>query len=189
MQPIPTISSPLQLSDTHPKMITQSPFLYRPYNHYPTAITPTFNTLSTNEQRISAFKVVGKRPNTSEITSEVPLKLCRTESNNYNSIDISKLLAPLNGNRLSDSRLLSMTNSYDSTARNDELNGICPLNLKKNTPNHETVTHSMRENNFDTACDLTIQQQQQQRIHNTFKSDINLNKPHIPYGYNAQGKL
>lgn len=188
MQPIPIskLTSPLQLNDTHPKMITHSPLIFRPYNHYPTAIAPTFNTLSTNEPRVSAFKVVGKRPNTSEITSDTPLKLCRTESNSYSSIDLSKLLAPLN--RDGDSKFLSMSNVYDSTSRSGELNGICPLNLKKNTLNHETVTHAMRDSNFEMACDLTTQQQQQ-KLPNTYQTDVNLSKPFIPYGYTAQGKF
>lgn len=192
MQPIPTLSSPMQLNDT--KMVTHSPALFRPYNHYPSTTASTFNTLSSSEPRVSAFKMVGKRANTSEITSETPLKLCRTESNYYNSIDFTKLLAPLNGNRIGDAKsMLSMSNSCDSTVRNGEPNGICPLDLKKNTLNQNTVTHSMRDNNFEMACDLTTQQeQQQQKILNTYKAnDVNLNKPIIPlpYPYTTQGNF
>lgn len=189
MQPIPTLSSPMQLSDTNTKIIPHSPLIFRPYNHYPITATPTFNALSTDEPRVSAFKVVGKRPNTSDIASETPMKLCRTEPNPFNPIELSKLLAPLNGNRVGDNKLLSMSNSCDSILRNGELNGICPLNLKKNTLNHETVTHSMRDsNNFEMACDLSMQQQQQHKIHNTYQTDVNLSKPLNPFGYTAQGK-
>lgn len=185
MQPIPTLSSPMQLSDTNAKMITQSPILFRPYNHYPTPNAPTFNTLSTDESRVSAFKVVGKRPSTSEIAPETPRKLSRTEPTPFNPIELSKLLAPLHVNRIADNKLLSMTHSCDSIHRNGEL---CPLNLKKNTLNHETVAHSMRDsNNFEMACDLSVQQQRQ-KIHSTYQTDVNLSKPLMPFGYTAQGK-
>lgn len=188
MQPIPTLSSPMQLSDTNTKMITHSPILFRPYNHYPTPNAPTFNALTTGEPRVSAFKVVGKRPSTSDIAPETPLKLSRTEPTPFNPIELSKLLAPLNANRIGNKKLSSVSNPCDSILRNGELNGICPLNLKKNTLNHETVTHSMRDSNgFEMACDLSMQQQQQ-KIHSSYQTDVNLSKPLIPFGYTAQGK-
>lgn len=192
MQPIPTLSSPMQLNDTNTKLIAQSSISFRPYNHFPTTIMPTFNTLSAQGPRASAFKVVGKRTKDANISSETPLKLCRTESNHYNSLDLSKLISPISGNYIGDSKLFTMSNSYDSTILNGELNGIAPLNLKKNnTQNHETVTHSTCDK-YEMAYDLTTTQQQQQqqpKIHNTYQTDVNLNKPVIQYRYTAQGNL
>lgn len=182
MQPIPTLSSPMQLNDTHTKMITQSSMIFRPYNHFPTTIPPTFNTLSAHEPRVSAFKVVAKRPKNPDIISEIPRKLSRTDTNHYNSLNLSKLLSTVNGN--------CMASAYDSTILNGELNGICPLNLKKNnnTLNHETVTHSTCDN-FEMAYDLTTTHQQQPKINATYQTDVNLNNPVIQYRYTAQGNL
>lgn len=189
MQPIPTLSSPMQLNDAHTKMLAQSSIMFRPYNHFPTTITPTLNALNSSEPRVSAFKVVGKRPKTVDISSEIPLKLCRTETNHYNTLDLSKLISPINGNYIGDAKSLSMPNSYDSTTLSGELNGLCPLNLKKNnTLNHETVTHSKCDN-YDMAYDLTTTQHQQPKIHNSYQTDANLNKPVIQYRYTAQGNL
>lgn len=179
MQPIPTHSSPLQLNDTHTKVNLQSPIIFRPYNHYPLA--PTFNALDTTEPRRSAFKrVVSKRSNTADIPSDIPLKLCRTKSHQYNSHNLSKLIPSINGNCSGDD------------SRNDEPNGIFPLNLKMNTINrHETVTHSTCDN-YEMAYDLTThpQQQQQPKINNVYQSDANSHKQQIiQYQYTAKGNF
>lgn len=193
MQPIPTISSPGQLIDTHTKMVAQSPIIFRPYNHFPTTVTPSFDKLSTNEPRISAFEVVSKRPKTADIPLEPPLKFRRIESNHYNSLNLSKLISPSsNGNRIGDGKLsISLSKVYDSTSLSGKPNGTYPLNLEKNTLNHETASHLTCET-FERACDLTThhqhQQQQPPKVSNKlYKNDLNLQKPVIEYRFTEQG--
>lgn len=188
MQPIPTLSSPIQLSDIHTKMIAQTPMIFRPYNHFPITITPTLNTINTKEPRVSAFKVVRKRPKIADVTLETPMKFCRTEPNHYNSLDLSKLI---NRNCIDDGKPLSMPNSYNSTIPNVEPNALCPLNLKKNTLHHETITHSMCTDSFEMPCDLTVHhhQQPQPKFNNSYQNDVKLHKPVIQYRYVAQGNF
>lgn len=169
----------MQLNQIDTKMIPQRPIIFRPYNHFPTTITPTFDALNTNEPRVSAFKVVAKRPIIPDVTLETPLEFRRGELNHYNSLDSTELI---NRNCIDDGKLFSMSNSYKAITPNEEPNAIGSLNFKKNTPDHDTATQSTCDN-LGMPCDLTIQP----KVNDTCKNDVNSYRPVIQYRYTSEG--
>lgn len=189
MQPIPTHLSASHMTNVQKKINTQStPIIFRPYNHYP--MESTFNTFNTTEPHLSAFKkVVSKRPNTAEISSGIPLKLCRTKCRVDGSLTFSKLIPSTDVNSIKDGQLLSIVpKSYDTMARNDESNGIHPLNLKKNTKKRETIPVSSFEH-YEQAYDLSISHQRQPKLNDPYQSNIDLYKQQIQHQHTAKGNF